>query len=154
MSTANKPTFHQALGSHASSNRAVPTALRRVRDLPGESKLKLREPRTELIQNFPQDEDAVVSSSSSSGDSDSDSDAELMRELARIKAERAAAQEKLAVTSNSLVLNTNSDDISRRWDDDTIFKNQSRQGEKRKIGFINDAVRTEFHRKFLSKYIG
>lgn len=159
MSTANKPTFHQALGSHASSNRGVPTALRRVRDLPGEGKLKMREAVLHVKREvptdtpFPEDADAQSSSSSSSSDDDDDDDAELMRELARIKEERARAEETKVATANPLI-STSLAGVGRRWDDDTVFKGLAGQtnqvGQKR---FINDAVRSEFHRKFLNKYI-
>ena len=151
MSTANRPTFHQALGSHASSNRAVPTALRRVRDLPSEGKLKLRDRELTLaVPNeqpfYPQDADIASSASSSSDDDD---DAELQRELERIKTQRAKQQEEKTMSLNPL-----NNLISRRWDDDTIFKNKSQSsggsGQKR---FINDAVRSDFHRRFLNKYI-
>ena len=40
-----------------------------------------------------------------------------------------------------------------RWDDDVVFKNQSREPKKEERRFINDTVRNDFHRKFLSKYI-
>lgn len=41
-----------------------------------------------------------------------------------------------------------------RWDDDVIFKNQARGAdEKPKKRFVNDMLRSDFHRKFLSKYI-
>ena len=34
-----------------------------------------------------------------------------------------------------------------------VFKNQSREPKKEERRFINDTVRNDFHRKFLSKYI-
>jgi protein CWC15 len=40
-----------------------------------------------------------------------------------------------------------------RWDEDVVFKNQSRGEEKEKKRFINDTVRNDFHRKFLRRYI-
>ena len=42
--------------------------------------------------------------------------------------------------------------VKRRWDDDVVFKNQSREAKKERT-FINDTVRNDFHRRFLSKYI-
>ena len=41
----------------------------------------------------------------------------------------------------------------RRWDDDVVFKNQAREPQKEARRFINDTVRNDFHRKFLSRYI-
>ena len=44
--------------------------------------------------------------------------------------------------------------IRRRWDDDVVFKNCSRSEPKKKQNvFINDSLRSEFHRKFMEKYV-
>ncbi len=44
--------------------------------------------------------------------------------------------------------------VKRRWDDDVVFKNCSRAAPERKEQtFINDSLRSEFHRKFMNKYI-
>lgn len=44
--------------------------------------------------------------------------------------------------------------IKRRWDDDTVFKNCAKSEPKKKGDmFINDSLRSEFHRKFMEKYI-
>jgi hypothetical protein len=39
-----------------------------------------------------------------------------------------------------------------RWDDDVVFKNCAK-GEEKKSAFINDTLRSEFHKKFMEKYI-
>ncbi|GJE97556.1 Cwf15/Cwc15 cell cycle control protein [Phanerochaete sordida] len=46
--------------------------------------------------------------------------------------------------------------VKRRWDDDLIFKNQAlsqRDKDKASGGFVNDLLRTEFHKKFMQKFI-
>lgn len=40
-----------------------------------------------------------------------------------------------------------------RWDDDVVFKNQARGEKKARKRFINDVIRSDFHRRFLGKYI-
>ena len=40
-----------------------------------------------------------------------------------------------------------------RWDDDVVFKNQARDEPQVKKRFINDTIRNDFHRKFLTKFI-
>ena len=41
-----------------------------------------------------------------------------------------------------------------RWDDDVVFKNCAKgQDDDKKDRFINDTIRSEFHKKFMSKYI-
>jgi protein CWC15 len=43
--------------------------------------------------------------------------------------------------------------VKRRWDDDVVFKNQARTEPKRAKRFINDTVRSDFHKKFLDRYV-
>jgi len=43
--------------------------------------------------------------------------------------------------------------VKRRWDDDLIFKNQAAglDGQGKKGEFVNDLLRSEFHKKFMLK---
>ncbi|CAE6470296.1 unnamed protein product [Rhizoctonia solani] len=44
--------------------------------------------------------------------------------------------------------------VKKRWDDDVIFKNQAVNSSDGPSGqFVNDLLRTEFHRKFMAKFI-
>jgi len=47
--------------------------------------------------------------------------------------------------------------VKRRWDDDVVFKNQAKGVEEEKKrrgqGFVNDLLRSEFHKRFMSKYV-
>ncbi|PSC70203.1 Cwf15 Cwc15 cell cycle control [Micractinium conductrix] len=117
------------------------------------------------------EDDADVSDDSS--DDDDDDEAELLAELDRIKSERAEQaarkaaadaakaeaeeraelvrgnpllQEKLAAQNPSFAL-------KRRWDDDVVFRNQTRGEPKAQKRFINDTIRNDFHRRFLDKYM-
>jgi protein CWC15 len=108
--------------------------------------------------------------SSSDDDSDEDETAELLAELNRIKRERAqeeakkeadkkAQEEQIRMenilSGNPLLGATKSDfKVKRRWDDDVVFKNCARsEPDKSKVNFINDTLRSEFHKKFMEKYI-
>eukprot|EP00741_Cyanophora_paradoxa_P020629 tig00021281_g19912.t1 len=105
---------------------------------------------------------------------DDDEEAELLRELERIKRERAEetarkemerkikeAKEKEAavMTGNPLLQSALNDapvsfGIKKRWDEDVVFKNQARmEPTTKKQRFINDTVRNDFHRRFLAKYV-
>lgn len=107
-------------------------------------------------------------------DDDEDDDEEdteaLMLELAKIKQERAEAkerqdreraelekqQEQEVLRGNPLLNDPDSQNftVKRRWDDDVIFKNQARgMDDKPKKRFINDMLRSDFHQKFMDKYI-
>lgn len=121
---------------------------------------------------FPEDADDAVPSPSEKSDGDDDDDdedtEELMRELAKIKKEREEEEEKKKeeqrkqdersqreeiMKGNPLVAGAGNVSLKRSWDDDTVFKNQARTAPKQKQRFINDAVRSDFHRKFLNKYV-
>ncbi|KAF4553397.1 Pre-mRNA-splicing factor cwc15-like protein [Elsinoe fawcettii] len=122
------------------------------------------------------DEDASSSgedsSSSEEESDDEDNEAALMAELARIKKERAEAAAKEAaekakveeeqrekdIAYGNPLLNPKSEEygVKRRWDDDVVFKNQARgQGEREKRGkeFVNDLLRSDFHKRFMSRYV-
>jgi protein CWC15 len=43
--------------------------------------------------------------------------------------------------------------ICYRWDEDVVFKNQARSEPKSEKRFINDTIRNDFHKRFLSRYI-
>ncbi|KAN0062665.1 complexed with cef1p [Thecaphora frezii] len=45
--------------------------------------------------------------------------------------------------------------VKRRWDDDVIFKNQASGAvaNREAGGFVNDLTRSEFHKKFMNRYI-
>ncbi|OII76927.1 hypothetical protein cand_022700 [Cryptosporidium andersoni] len=43
--------------------------------------------------------------------------------------------------------------LKKRWTDDVVFSNQSKREKKVKKRFINDTVRSDFHKQFLKKYI-
>jgi len=117
----------------------------------------------------------------SDGDTDTDSSddeddtAALMAELQRIKKERAAETAKKEaekrveeeriraenILSGNPLLNYTSAGsgakadmkVKRRWDEDVVFKNCARADDGNKKGFINDTLRSEFHKKFMEKYI-
>lgn len=116
------------------------------------------------------DVDPDLSSDESDSDSDDDSDdeAELKAELDRIRAERAAEAERRAaeeekkrqdairaevLSGNPLMQGDVDFGVKRRWDEDVVFKNQTRGEVKAPRRFINDTVRSDFHRKFLERYV-
>ena len=112
----------------------------------------------------------LADDSDSSESEDEDDTAALYAELAKIKAERAAEKARQeaeaeaevrderdrALATGNPLLNSGPKDftVKRRWDDDVIFKNQARGvDEKPKNRFVNDMLRSDFHRKFLNKYV-
>ncbi|KAG7516248.1 spliceosome-associated protein CWC15-like [Solea senegalensis] len=114
-------------------------------------------------------------------DSDGDDDtAALTAELEKIRKERAEEQERrereqkaeeerirmenilsgnplinLAGQQQQAIQSQPTFRVKRRWDDDVVFKNCAKgvdeaRKEKR---FVNDTLRSEFHKKFMEKYV-
>ncbi|CAG8588700.1 11566_t:CDS:2 [Ambispora gerdemannii] len=91
---------------------------------------------------------------------DEDDTEELLRELEKIKKERAEEKERQERENTELQEQKRQEEIAtgnpllhkdfsvkRRWDDDVIFKNQARGvDDKPKKRFINDTLRSDFHR--------
>lgn len=115
------------------------------------------------------DDDSAEDEDDDSDDSDDDDeDAELQRELERVRREReekkrkeeeARAKEEEEARERDIalgnpLLNKQDFTMKRRWDDDVVFKNQARGTEdKGKKEFVNDMIRSDFHRRFMSKYV-
>ncbi|KAI1191273.1 Pre-mRNA-splicing factor Cwf15/Cwc15 [Nemania serpens] len=117
-----------------------------------------------------EDDSENDSEDDSDEDSEDDEDAELQRELEKIKRERAEKREREEreraaaeqeererdIALGNPLLNPRQDfNIKRRWDDDVVFKNQARGTEDKgkKKEFINDLLRSDFHKRFMSKYV-
>ncbi|KAJ5628716.1 hypothetical protein N7490_010944 [Penicillium lividum] len=123
----------------------------------------------EETRDLDADSDGSEDDSSEEEDSDDDDDeAALMRELEQIKKERLAQKEKeeqeraaeeeeqreVDIARGNPLLNAQDFNMKRRWDDDVIFKNQAR-GTENQDGkeFVNDLLRSDFHKRFMSKYV-
>lgn len=130
-----------------------------------------KRPRLEQAPASNLDADDSIEEDDDSDDSDEDDTAELMAELNRIKKERAQeeakreAERKLQeerirmenILSGNPLLNSNKAEfkVKRRWDDDVVFKNCAKGDleSSKERHFINDTLRSEFHKKFMEKYI-
>lgn len=107
-------------------------------------------------------------------DEDEDDAEELMRELERIKREREEerarkarevseiadrADKDAASKSNPLLApslagaDRQSAALKRRFGDDTVFSHTHASEPEAKKRFINDMLRSDFHRKFLKQYV-
>lgn len=113
-------------------------------------------------------------------DSDDDETAALLAELDKIKKERAEEQERkereqkaeeerirmenilsgnpllnLAGQQQQIVPAQTAFTVKRRWDDDVVFKNCAKgvDDSRKEKRFVNDTLRSEFHKKFMEKYV-
>lgn len=79
-------------------------------------------------------------------------------QAAEEEAAAAAAAEEAALTGNPLLAGAGAGKkatarVKRRWDDDVVFRNQARDVKKQRKRFINDAIRSDFHRKFMNRFM-
>lgn len=161
-----------------------------IEDEDSNKRRKLLQEALELDKDDSGSEDEKVNGESKDEDDseeeseDEDDTDELLKELERIKRQRAeekvrqeqeqsqqdaVAREAEIATKNPLLnlaaalgqapagLNTTAPGtfaVKRRWDDDLIFKNQATNLKDKASGqFVNDLLRTEFHKKFMSRFI-
>ncbi|KAM0436096.1 hypothetical protein ACHAPT_002988 [Fusarium lateritium] len=146
--------------------RSLPPAAGEEEDLEAKRRRILAETRDIDADDDSEEDDE---DSDDDNDSDDDSDAELQRELDRVRREREErkkkeeaerlkeeqeARERNIALGNPL-LNKQDFNMKRRWDDDVVFKNQARGTEDKgkKKEFVNDLLRSDFHRRFMSKYV-
>ncbi|KAL4891979.1 Pre-mRNA-splicing factor Cwf15/Cwc15 [Aspergillus ambiguus] len=122
----------------------------------------------EETRDIDADSDGSEEESSDEESDDEDEAAELMRELEKIKKERQEQKEKeereraaeeeekreYDIAKGNPLLNAQDFNVKRRWDDDVVFKNQARGTEDRRgKEFVNDLLRSDFHKRFMSKYV-
>lgn len=168
-----RPTLEDNESSEILSSapkRQLETSVMDDTDENEESEAKRRRLILEEAKDIDADSEGGSSESSDSSDEDDDEDetAELMRELAKIKKERAEAkareeaeraakeeeQREFDIARGNPLLNPKDFNVKRRWDDDVVFKNQARGTEdKKRKEFVNDMLRSDFHRRFMGKYV-
>lgn len=74
-------------------------------------------------------------------------------ERARARAEEDEREKDIA--RGNPLLNTVDYGVKRRLDDDVVFRNQARDTDERgkKKEFVNDMLRSDFHKRFMDKYV-
>lgn len=137
-----------------------------------EADLRREQIANPLDADVEDDSDGPSSDGVSDDESDSDDEAELLAELERIRAERAelakakeaeqaALEEEEArrmvaggnpLLQDQLASDRNDFRMKRRWDDDVVFRNQAASEPAKRKQFINDTVRSDFHKKFMARY--
>jgi len=118
--------------------------------------------------DFSKFDDSDDTDSESEGSAEEENEeAELRKEVERIRKEREEEKKRKAAEEEAEelqqqnetylkgnpLLNAATFAVKRRWPEDVPFKNQSRGEQKVQKKFINDTIRSQFHRSFLKKYI-
>ncbi|GAB0098813.1 CWC15 [Sergentomyia squamirostris] len=158
-------------GTKGKATIPIPAVVRRAIEQNAASASK--KPKLDQIPAANLDADDPVDGDSSDSDDSDDDTAVLLAELNKIKRERAQDANKREtqrkqeeerirmenILSGNPLLNYCSAPrgdlkVKRRWDDDVVFKNCARyENSSRAAAFINDSLRSEFHKKFMDKYI-
>mmetsp|Transcript_48574 Transcript_48574/g.56070 ORF Transcript_48574/g.56070 Transcript_48574/m.56070 type:complete len:265 (-) Transcript_48574:162-956(-) len=100
-------------------------------------------------------------------DSDDSDNERLLLEYERVKKEREEEQKRKdkerleaietqrrdEIMGANPLINNLEYSLKKKWFEDTVFKNQTKTEPKEKKRFINDTVRSDFHKKFMNKYI-
>ncbi|KAF2477441.1 Cwf15/Cwc15 cell cycle control protein [Lindgomyces ingoldianus] len=123
-----------------------------------------------IEQYYEVDKSDSESSESSESEDEEEETTALMRELEKIKKERAEKKAKedaeraekeqedreINIAKGNPLLNPHDFTMKRRWDDDVVFKNQARGTEDKKNKrkeYVNDMLRSDFHKKFMARYM-
>jgi hypothetical protein len=93
---------------------------------------------------------ANIQDAETSAKSSADRDQEIATGNPLLNLQNALGQSPAPSTTSSA---TASFSVKRRWDDDLIFKNQAAglDDKPKKGEFVNDLLRSEFHKKFMLK---
>eukprot|EP01054_Gregarina_sp_Poly1_P001545 Gregarina_sp_Poly_1__1544@NODE_138_length_13117_cov_118_636935_g123_i0_p5_GENE_NODE_138_length_13117_cov_118_636935_g123_i0NODE_138_length_13117_cov_118_636935_g123_i0_p5_ORF_typecomplete_len198_score49_48Cwf_Cwc_15/PF04889_12/6_5e36YL1/PF05764_13/0_027DUF3381/PF11861_8/0_054DUF3498/PF12004_8/0_057AAA_23/PF13476_6/0_14MFMR_assoc/PF16596_5/0_35Sigma70_ner/PF04546_13/0_41DASH_Hsk3/PF08227_11/3_7e02DASH_Hsk3/PF08227_11/2_4Herpes_LMP1/PF05297_11/2_9DNA_pol_phi/PF04931_13/3_4DivIC/PF04977_15/2_3e03Di len=103
-----------------------------------------------------EDDESNNDEEDSGGSSESDDeDEQLQKELEALRKEREETKVKLESKSQleKLAENLAQTKVAKSWEDEAVFKANAKEVRNAKAVFINDSVRSEFHKRFLSKYI-
>ena len=145
------------------SDESVEERLKRLRDELEEREKKaapiagtIQDKKASIKEDF-DDADELPSSSSDEEEDDSKpkkSTNELEKELERIRKEKMLRDQAIASTGHNPLLDKAP--LQRRWDDDVIFRNQSKDtvlDKSKEKRLVNDVVHSDTHKQFMKKYI-
>ncbi|XP_067842466.1 protein CWC15 homolog [Heptranchias perlo] len=182
MTTAARPTFEPARGGKGEGDLSQLSKQYSSRDLPSHTKIKYRQPtqdvpeelRTRDFRRELEERERVVgreknrdrpprehtTSSSKRPRLDQipaanlDADDPLTDEEEEEDSDRDSSSEDDDDDDTAALL-AELEKIKKRWDDDVVFKNCAKgiDESKRDKRFVNDTLRSEFHKKFMEKYI-
>lgn len=167
---AREKTRERGPREHTTSSSSSSSKRPRLDQIPA-ANLDADDPLTDEDEDEDSDED----------DDDDFDQAALMAELEKIKKERAEEQERKEleqkaeeeririenILSGNPLINLagqpqpqmtqpqTSFRVKRRWDDDVVFKNCAKgvDDARKEKRFVNDTLRSEFHKKFMEKYV-
>lgn len=173
------PPTTESQGDDAGESRQTALALALELDQDSESEAEGSASHHDADDKEDSEEEEEEEEEDESEEESEDEQAALLHELEKIKAERAAEAARRAASAAAADQLSRDDEIAagnpllnlrsamasstagkaqdfgvqRRWDDDVIFKNQAAPRSSGSQGFVNDLSRSEFHKKFMNRYI-
>ncbi|XP_062005702.1 uncharacterized protein LOC133722856 [Rosa rugosa] len=143
--TSGQPTWTPAKGGNEQSGSGVSS-----RDIASHKTLKLRKEGQDAQEELQRKKRDLQEELKESGGQILDEDGDVT--TYDDDDDRTEARELLAA-ADVLGGNPSRHKSVRRWNDDVVFRNQSRGETKTPKRFINDTARNDFHIKFLNKYM-
>ncbi|PRQ43477.1 putative pre-mRNA-splicing factor Cwf15/Cwc15 [Rosa chinensis] len=146
-SRSGQPTWTPAKGGNKPSGSGVSS-----RDIASHKTLKLRKEGQDTQEELQRKKRNLQEELKEIGGQILDEDGDVTTYDDDDDDDRTEAQELLAA-ADVLGGNPSRHKSVRRWNDDVVFRNQSRGETKTPKRFINDTVRNDFRIKFLNKYM-
>ncbi|KAJ1449785.1 Cwf15/Cwc15 cell cycle control protein-domain-containing protein [Pelagophyceae sp. CCMP2097] len=159
MTTAHRPTFTAARAGNSEhgnwSSGGVRSMNKPARDMPTHLVMKYRS-GSQLVHEM---DSAILKANLDERELElekikKEREEERTRREVEAAADALQAQAEASLTNNPL-LNEPTGAIKRKWNDDVVFRNQARglSDSTQKRQFVNDTIRSDFHKRFLAKYI-
>ena len=76
-----------------------------------------------------------------------------LEELKKKEEAEIAAGNPLIMSESGVSGDVEPYSLKKKWYEESVFRNQARDHPKSQKRFINDTVRSDFHKKFMSKYV-
>jgi protein CWC15 len=81
-------------------------------------------------------------------------ESEKQKKIAEEQREQEKIRREEFLLGNPLLNQSDDYSLKRKWTDDTVFKNCAKGiSDKVEKRFINDTIRSDFHKKFMKKYV-
>lgn len=95
------------------------------------------------------------SESSSECESDEDETEQLIRELEKVKREKAKEKEEAEKEAAEIRIMQQQEapKVAKSWRNSTVFRKQQQSEQSEKDLFVNDMLKSDFHKRFMKRYV-
>ena len=170
MSGTGRPQYITKKGSTDPAQSYLPSRQVMTRSMPGHRHISYREKQDfskedlkskladidtpKVKYNDSSDYDDSDSESVATSETDSeDNQQELIKTLVQLKKEKEEEKTRELTKAQISQLNKPNYDMTLNWMDQSVFGNSTSREPKEKSKYVNDPVRSRYHKEFLGKYI-